>query len=201
MKTIAAIAVLAIAGAAQAQISVVDLGTGAPPATVGPYAMIPFGVDNRPIFSDVLDVTPADGAPTGPISFDTPMSHRQVGNGWATWSHGYTGDMYYTNGALDVTIAMPAGTAAFYMYAEPDPFDAYNMTVVTDDGNILTIPVVGNSGANGFGFWTAGAPIATVTISADVDFAIGEFGIAQVPTPGAAAMIGLGGLAAVRRRR
>jgi len=201
MKILTVAVVLALAAAAQAQITAVDLGTGAPSAMVGPFNMLAFGDDARPLFNDVLDVTVADGAPFGPISFDTGMSHREIGDGWATWSHGYAGDVYYSNGATSVTISMPALTGAFYLYAEGNPFDVQNITVTADDGATITIPVLGDAGANGFGFWTAGSPIASVTISAGVDFAIGEFGIAQVPTPGAAALMGLGGLVAVRRRR
>ena len=204
MKTIAAVAVAAVfaaAGAANAQITAVDLGTGAPPATVGSFAMTAFGDDTRPIFSDVLDVTAADGAPFGAITFSTAVNHREIGSGWATWSHGYTGDVYYTNGATNITIGMPAGTGAFYFYAEPNPFDVFTITATADDGASLALAVSGNAGANGYGFYTSGAPIASITISSDVDFAIGEFGIAQVPAPGAAALMGLGGLVAGRRRR
>ena len=83
------------------------------------------------------------------------MNHREIGNGWATWSHGYTGDVYYNNGDNNITMTMPAGTGAFYFYAEPDPFETFSITATADDGTI-TIPVTGSAGANGFGFWTAG---------------------------------------------
>lgn len=202
MKTLAAIAVLGLAAAANAQITAVDLGTGAPPATVGPYNMLAFGDDTRAVFGNEVSIDVAEGAPFGPISFDSPMSHREIGNGWATWSHGYGGDVYYNNGDNNITISMPANTGAFYFYAEPDPFDVFNITATADDGATLTLAVNGSSGANGFGFWTAGAPIVSVTVSSDVGFAVGEFGLARsVPTPGAVALLGLGGLVGVRRRR
>ncbi len=205
MKSVSLIAVLAIAGAAQAQIQVTDLGTGAPPAVLGGYNMIAFGDDARAIdFSfDTTALTGAEGAPFGTLGFSNTTSHRSIGNGWATWSNGYTGDVYY-NQSNDLTMTLPTDTGAFYFYAEPDSFTpAFDMTATANDGTTLTVSVLGDSGANGFGFWTNGPALTSITISCPGNtFAVGEFGIARaVPTPGALALLGLGGLAAGRRRR
>ena len=27
----------------------------------------------------------------GSVGFSVPLTHNEIGNGWATWSHGYTG--------------------------------------------------------------------------------------------------------------
>ena len=66
MKTIAAIAVLGLAAAANAQITAVDLGTGVPPATVGPYNMLAFGDDGRSVFNDETSIDVGEGAPSAP---------------------------------------------------------------------------------------------------------------------------------------
>ncbi|MFN8332426.1 MAG: hypothetical protein U0T81_14620 [Saprospiraceae bacterium] len=54
------------------------------------------------------------------IQFNLPVNHREVpAGGWATWSHGYTGDVYATfGGALSRTITLPTNTRAFYLYIE-----------------------------------------------------------------------------------
>src|SRR5687768_13706855 len=88
-------------------------GTAAPPATLGPYTITPFGADVQPLNTNVTTVA----GPTGTLTFSAPVSHRAVGSGWATWSHGYTGDVYYTDTATSVTMTMPAGTGAFRFYA------------------------------------------------------------------------------------
>lgn len=85
-------------------------------------------------------------------SFSNPLNHRQIGNGWATWSHGYTGDVYYEQ-SNTVTITLPAGTRAFYLYIEGNNFGTANITATANDGTTSgPIPVVGASGARYYGF-------------------------------------------------
>lgn len=155
-------------------------GTGPPPATLGPYTMTAFPADPQPLFTDVSSVA----APTGgSVGFSPSLNHRQVGAGWATWSHGYTGDVYFTNGATSATMTMPPNTVAFYFYAEPDPFAVFDFTATTDSGTTSgAIPVDGNGGAKYFGFYaTGGDTILSITVSSSVGFAVGEFGIATIP--------------------
>ena len=113
------------------------------------------------------------------MTFSPSLYHLGVGNGWATWSNGYAGDVYATLGALSATITLPPDTSAFYFYAEPNPFAVFSITAVAQDGTSSgPIPVYGLAGAQYFGFYgTGSARIASITISSDVDFAIGEFGI------------------------
>jgi hypothetical protein len=150
-------------------------GTAAPPATLGPYTMTPFGNDGRAdgTVSDVPD-------PAGTIGFSPSLSHTKVGVGWATWSHGYTGDVYFTSGT-QITMTLPAGTKAFYFYAEPDQFQLFSVEAVAQDGTTSgPIDVQGNSGAQYFGFYgTGNATLSSITVtSADpLGFAVGEFGI------------------------
>ncbi|MBK9632148.1 MAG: hypothetical protein IPO62_13985 [Saprospiraceae bacterium] len=156
-------------------------GTAAPPPTLGGFNMVTPLPDGRPIFADVSDVGfPLPGSPQ--IFFSNPLNHRQIGNGWATWSHGYTGDVYYEQ-SNTVTITLPAGTRAFYLYIEGNNFGTANITATANDGTTSgPIPVVGASGARYYGFYTttAACMLMTITINADpaaAGFAIGEFGL------------------------
>jgi len=184
---------LLVAPPAMADLFFADLGTAAPPATLGGYTMTAFGADGR----GLVDVTTVASPLGGDVSFDRAMSHRTVPGSWATWSHGYTGDVYWTNGATDVTLTMPSDVGAFYLYGEPNPFDVYQMMATAQDGTTSGwINVSGSSGAHGFGFYgTGGSLITSIQVRSTVDFAVGEFGIAAgapVPAPGAVLLIGLG---------
>lgn len=161
-----------------------SVGTAAPPATLGPYNVTSFGLDGRPLFADVTNVVD----PAGAIAFSPALNHRRIGSGWATWSHGYTGDVYATGGATSVTVTLPAGTGAFRFYAEPDPFAVINITATAQDGTTTgPIPVDGNGGAQYFGVYTTSSTLASVTITSTTDFAIGEFGLAFKANKGCAA--------------
>jgi hypothetical protein len=158
-------------------------GTGPPPATLGMYLMTPFPPD--PQGSPVTSVA----APTGGVvGFDKPLNHTTVGAGWATWSHGYAGDVYWDY-MTDVTLTMPPKTGAFYFYSEPNPFAVYNIEAIADDGTSSgPIPVDGFAGAKYFGFYaTEGRSVASIVVSIEgttSGFAIGEFGIAASFPPG-----------------
>jgi hypothetical protein len=166
-------------------------GTAAPPATLAFYKMTPFGDDIRAVIADVTDVPlPLVSTghplsrPSGSILFSQPMSHREIGVGWASWSHGYTGDVYFTNGTTSMTTTLPPKSGAFYLYAEPDPFAIILMTVTGRDATghqvSTTIGVNGSSGAQYFGFFnTTGGQVSSVTVSSSTAFAIGEFGISN----------------------
>ena len=176
LATFASLA-LADAGAALASGSIFfdgSPGTGPPPATLGPYTMTPFPADPQP-FGLVGGVA----GPTGNVAFGSAMYHTRIGVGWATWSHGYTGDVYWSNGATTSSAALPGGTKAFYLYAEPNPFATFQITAYAQDGTSSgPIAVDGYAGAQYFGFYATGSDsIASVTVTSSIDFAIGEFGI------------------------
>jgi hypothetical protein len=159
-------------------------GTGAPPARLGPYTMTAFPADPTPEGADESRVT----GPTGAITFGAPLQHDVIGSDWATWSHGYTGDVYENdtvlpNGDLQVTVTLPPGTGAFYAYAEPNEFQDYAMSAVADGIGSGDITVAGDGGAQYFGYYApCGHAIHSITYTdsgGDSAMAVGEFGIAR----------------------
>ncbi|HVK40077.1 MAG TPA: hypothetical protein VNA88_16215 [Candidatus Kapabacteria bacterium] len=156
-------------------------GTSAPPATLGGYTMTAFDDDTRDLFDDVSSVA----GPTGDVGFSPDLNHRSIGSGWATWSHGYTGDVYSTNGT-SVTLTLPAGTRAFQFYAEPNSFATWTMEAISSDGTSSgEIEVTGAAGAQYFGFYADGSDvIEEIVVTAEsgaLGFAIGEFAIYTCP--------------------
>ncbi len=193
-----AVLILAVTPAAQANLWGVSMGDQAPPGTMGGYTMTAFGPDPQAAgYTAVSSVASPLG---GTVSFSTSLQHALTPSEWATWSHGYTGDVYFQSatdpqiGDYRVTLAMPAQTLAFYLYAEPNPFTIWTITATDQFGTSWSQDVDGDSGAKGYGIYATDAQIvASITISSDMEFAVGEFGIAVVPVPGAI-LLGILGL-------
>jgi hypothetical protein len=132
----------------------------------------------------------------GTLAQPQSLDHVTVGSGWATWSHGYTGDVYTdftpggVNAANDVdytlTLTLPAGTTAFYFYVEGNQFNTVKIsaTALGSDRSRASgaAQVNGFAGATFFGFYATGDETITtivVTVKAAANgFGIGEFGIA-----------------------
>jgi len=171
---------LAYTASATPVLTGVSLGTAAPPGTLGGYSVTGFGADASPVNSFVSSVS--SGGVT--VSFGNTVRHDVIGNGWATWSHGYAGSVYDTASANDpqnLTLSLSANVAALYFYVEPVNFSVFSFTATAQDGTTLTENINGNAGASGFGFYaSAGNSITSITISGgDLDgFAVGEFGAA-----------------------
>lgn len=161
----------------------VNLGTSPPPSTVGPFTVTPYNIAAQAAIPDGTLVTsiPGDPRPGGTLTSSINLSKRTVPATWATWSHGYTGPVFSTRGGATVTLTFNPPVNAFYLYVEPNNFGIHHCSAVTNTGiNSGTIPIEGNSGATGFGFWDDTNPITSVTItcSASADgFAVGEFGV------------------------
>ena len=206
----ALVALLGSAAVAGAGVTGVSGDSGAPPGTLGGYTLTQFPFVGGGI-SDVSSVASPLG---GPIDFSQPMSHRVIGSGWATWSHGYTGDVYYTNGSASMSIDLVGadagrpgdGVGAFLFYVEPNPFtlNTFTATGTGDPGQTATVTQTahGSAGATWIGFYAdEGKKLASVAIQGTTDFAIGEFSIAATPEPASLALLGLGAAAVLRRRR
>jgi len=205
MIGVALATVVGTATVASATITATPLGTGAPPASLGGKALTyndgTVGSDPRgdgAVVSDFL----YGGVPL--VKSSVPLSVRTLGLSWATWSHGFGGNVYWTQGATDMTFTFNKDVSAFVFYAEPNPFDTFDITATgSDPGDTvsLTQAVTGDSGATGWGFTsTSGSGITSVRVSSSVDYAVGEIGIGNVPAPGSAAL-GLIGLGLIARRR
>jgi hypothetical protein len=186
-----ALSLLVASGVALAGSIAVDTspGTAAPPPTLGPYTMTPFAADGRPLGDPVTDVAAPAGA-AGSLQFDRSLTHSRIGSGWQTWSHGYTGDVYWTDSSDRVVMALPANTQAFYFYAEPNDQAIHDVTATASDGTTSgPVKVNGLGGAQYYGFYTTdGTTLSTITVDADPTafyrgFAVGEFGIAVDTTP------------------
>jgi hypothetical protein len=180
-----AVGEFAIAPAAQVSFSG-EPETGAPPATLGPYVMIPF----QPLPCSVTEVESIPAPILGDLAFSALLQHTQLGTPgscgpWESWSHGYGGDVYSVDaGDSTLTIFPPPLTGALSFYVQPDGDEVLEFIVTTNDGATTSglDAIDGQGGAEYFGFYAVGGgEIISITIElTDGDgFAVGEFAIAQ----------------------
>ncbi len=154
-------------------------GTAAPPATLGGYSMTPVPYPGAPACTGDTNpiATPGGDLDISPV--DTGFAPRCIGSGWGTWSHGYVGDIFYTGGPMSQTLTLPAGTSAFYMYVEPNPFSLQTFEVVANPGGLSSgsFSAEGYMGAAYVGVYdSSGGAISSLTVTGSSDFATGEFG-------------------------
>jgi hypothetical protein len=151
-------------------------GTGAPPSVLGGCAVTAFGPDSSATLGTAV---PTVTGPDGTVAFAPALTHFRVGSGWSTWSNGYAGDVYSASDQ-SVTLTMPGGVRAFYLYAEPVDFSVFDVTATAQDGTTSgPVSVNGNGGATFFGFFASGAATIASIVVTTTDaqgFAIGEFG-------------------------
>ena len=159
-----------------------SLGTGAPPAIYEGYTMTTTEPDTTPLFTDVTEAPGLAGE--DPILFSSSTNHRKIGSGWATWSHGYTGSVYYET-SREIDLEIPEQTCAFIFYLEPNNFATFAMNVSYSDGYSIVESITGASGATGFAIskhnpesFPSSVNIYDVTGGAN-GFAFGEFSMAK----------------------
>ena len=189
---LAGLILMTATAASHAGIVFTNLGASAPPASVGGLSLTPFDLTPQAALPEYSLVSVIPGSPvTGTLSTSFPVQKYTAGQSWgSSWSHGYTGPIYYADQDA-VVLTLPAGSKAFYFYAQPNYYGSYAMTVTTDTGtssgpiSVSTGYFDPGQGANGFAFHAdAGETITTVTISSPSTggFAFGEFGINAGPT-------------------
>jgi hypothetical protein len=124
ISRVVVLVVLAVSTPAFALLQSVPLGTAAPPGSLGGFTMAGFS-DPRAEGVGVWDVEPPGSSPvTGNLTFDLELEHLLIGSGWGTWSHGYTGDVYWFDEdsyGKQLNLTLPGETKAFYLYFEVDP--------------------------------------------------------------------------------
>lgn len=170
--------------------SYLDPGTGAPPGTLGGYSMAAFMDDPSPEGTLLTELSPPPGFPgSGNLVFDRELEHFKVGSTWDTWSHGYTGSVYY-DAYSELEMTLPLGTLAFSLYIEPNLKDLFAFKVASGVEEV-TLSINGDAGARYVGFYTDNPAEVLETIwvyqtTEDADgFAVGEFMIsATVPESG-----------------
>ena len=157
-------------------------GTAAPPNNLGGLPMFSFPNDPRTLGDLVNSASVSYDCPSL-INFSRQMNHTKINVGWNNWSHGYTGDVYYSLIGGNMTITLPANTRGFYFYMEKNLFGTANLTATANDGTTSgPIPVTTPNGAQYYGFYTTSASclLTTITVNipaGNVGFAVGEFGI------------------------
>src|SRR5690606_37072272 len=76
-------------------LSISQYSVEPPPSVDCGSVVTPFALDPRALGASVTTAASPLG---GELTFDVPLIHRRVGSGWANWSHGYDGDVYFTQG-------------------------------------------------------------------------------------------------------
>jgi hypothetical protein len=189
--SLAVVLTLSLLSTSQAIVVYQNLGTGAPPSTMGGYTLTPFNTAPQAAIADLTYVTTIPGSPIfGNLTTDRSVQKRTVPSTWNNWSHGYTGPVFMTyDGAYytSVVLSLPPFTGAFYFYAEGDNYATWHITATSNSGVTSgPVDVTTPGGARGFGFYTTEDDeyISSITVTVDagaLDMALGEFGIAQAP--------------------
>jgi hypothetical protein len=195
---VATVALVVVPAAQAALVFDGSPGSGAPPATLGGFTMVPSPQDTRANFTTV---TTAPATPTSSFSFSKTMSLRTIGSyatGWCSsnWAGGsYGGRVYWTQGGTSVKITLPSPASAVYLYADPELFGTHTMEATASDGTTASSgPIAtatylcgGTNPPSGqfFGFYgTGGEKIASLTLSVPIlGFGVADFALASGTPP------------------
>lgn len=160
-----------------------------------------FHTDNYGPAHATTNMVSLNGGGDVSLNNDTPI--YGIGDGWATWSGGYTGQVLFNaSNRHALTLNFGSGIRALGFYAEPDPFKWVSFTATLNDGSTLKKSIYGASGADFFGFTGA---VTSLKLNAGSDFAIGQFvsSPTTIPLPGAVWLFGsaVAGLGYFGKRR
>ena len=208
---------LGVAVQAKAGLIGVAGGNGNPGPMLGGYTMTPFPADPQ---ANLIYETSVPTPLGGSVSFSPAVFHLNSTALWGNpWGNSYTGDVYanYGPSLSPVTLTLPSGTNAFYLFIEPTTYDlAESIAVMAQDGTTVTQVVkTDGGGAKYYGFYgTGGDHVMSLTITgpanANQQFGFGEMAIARsaeeavVPEPGTLSLLVIGAMAAplwFRRRK
>jgi hypothetical protein len=142
----------------------------------------------------------------GTITFDNPVEKRTVGVSWATWSHGYTGPVLFSQYLPSIRMDFGHSIYGFGFYAEPNTMSVYNVTMGLSEGVTWTKAVDGMGGAAFFGFLDGSVDWVEISTPDPNGFAFGEMVMADqyaVPEPTTLLLFGMGtlGLGVIRKFR
>lgn len=188
-RSLMGLAVSLVALNTHAAIVFQNLGTTAPPTTLGGISLQPFTVSSQSALTDLSTTTTIPGSPGGgTLTLTNALQKRTVPGSWGSWSHSYTGPVFAGLSApasTANTLTLPAGATAFSFYLEPNNGTA-TVTATSDSGTTSgPISVNFSSGATGLGFYaTAGETITSISITVSAGaggYALGEFSISPPP--------------------
>ncbi|MEW5856857.1 MAG: PEP-CTERM sorting domain-containing protein [Cyanobacteriota bacterium] len=157
------------------------------------FNMVQVANSSEPEFSIISTLS----SPLGNLTFSPLVQKMNINSGWTTWSHGYTGEVYFSGwNVVTTTITLPTGISAFDLYVEPNLFGLFDIAVTGINGTSTTLlqTVNGLLGAKYFGFYaTEGDLLSTIKITdlsngAALGFGMAEFRLASrtvaaVPVP------------------
>ena len=140
----------------------------------------------------------------GSLDFDAPHSLRIVGYGWASWGHGYDGEVFYTNGLYDMGYDLNMqGVGAFDTYLNTNVgWGDYAVTAYGSEGGKATVEFdqYWSAPAIHFGFYSPDEELLKIEITSNYHaWAIGEWRVG-VPGPGTLALSAVPALALLGRR-
>ena len=154
-----------------------SLGTDAPPAElIAEYGFLSNENNGLAGFASVTSIPMTYSS----IGVASSVSVRTIGSGWASWSHGFTGHVYYSeDGALTNTLTLPEHCLGAIVYVESDYYGLFDFTYTSDGiATPLTLTDVnGSGGAAGVAFLSDTGYLNTVVISTETSaggFAFGE---------------------------
>jgi len=155
----------------------INLGTDAPTAElIAEYGFLSNEVNGLADYASVTSIPMTYSS----IGVASSVSVRTIGSSWMTWSHGFTGHVYYSEGgALTNTLTLPEHCLGAIVYVESDAYGLFDFTYTSDGiATPLTLTDVnGSGGAAGVAFLSDTGYLNTVVISTETSaggFAFGE---------------------------